>query len=427
MRYKNRIFNFITELFRIVVGATFMFSGFVKAVDPLGFTYKIQDYLISFDLVSLFPLALPASIFVVVLEMLVGLFLLLGLYRRITTIAVGLFMLFFLPLTLWIALYNPVEDCGCFGDALVISNWQTFYKNIVLSVGAVILVYRYRDIKPIYSKRFSWAAALFLVIFGFSFVIYNTVKLPVFDFRPFKIGSNIAEQMHVDPEKGDVVENIFIYSKDGENKEFTEDNYPWDDSTWVYVDMESRIIEKGESPKIEDFHINLYVFDEDSGQIDKEDITDYILHDSSYSFLMVSCFLEDMNMKHYHKFVKAKEFANQSGIDFYILTSSLTDDIARWSEQKSDGFNFAEADERVLKTMIRSNPGLMLMHNGNVINKWDDSEVPVFFNTSIEEWDSTNKQNKNFWCKLVVISLLLLIPLTVLKIVDITIINKREI
>lgn len=414
MNKDKKILKVIVELFRVIVGVTFAFSGFVKAVDPLGFTYKIQDYLISFDLVSLFPFALPVAIIMVVAEMLIGIFLLLGIYRRTSTIAVTIFMAFFLPLTLWIAIYNPVEDCGCFGDAWVISNWQTFYKNIVLFIGSLVLLFNYKVLKPVYSIKFAWIAATIVIVFGFSFAIYNTVKLPVFDFRPFKIGANIAEQMEVDPENEDTVENIFIYSKDGVEKEFTEDNYPWDDSTWVYVDMTTRVISKGEAPKIEDFHIGLFDFENEI----QEDITDKVLNNPDYTFLMVSYFVDKMNMKHYHKFVKAQRFANDNNIDFYLLTSSLEQSIIHWKEVRGDDFEIAEADERVLKTMIRSNPGLILLHNGTVINKWDDSEIPIFQKAPLETFNKVDKQNINFWYKLVVIFLLLLIPLGLLKTVD---------
>ncbi len=419
MRNKLSFLKFITEFFRIIVGITFTFSGFVKAVDPLGFTYKIQDYLILFDLVSLFPLALPVSIILVVAEMLIGLFLLLGIYRKATSFVVTLFMLFFLPLTLWIAISNPVEDCGCFGDAWVITNWQTFYKNIILFIGAIVLVKNYRLIKPLFSEKTSWISALITIAFGFSFAIYNTVKLPVFDFRPFSIGSDIAENMMVDPEKGDIVENIFIYSKEGVKQEFTEENYPWDDSTWVYVDMESRIIHKGEKPQIEDFHINLY---DRNAELNEyyvaDDITDAVLENNGFTLLMVSYFLDEMNLKHLDRFYQADKYAKDNNIDFYVLTSSLSDEISEWNELHSSEFKFAEADERVLKTMIRSNPGLIMLHNGVVVNKWDDSEIPDLFKKSPEMWDKRKDHHKNIYFKFMVIFLSLFLPLIFLRVID---------
>ena len=142
----------VVELSRVIVGATFMFSGFVKAVDPLGFTYKIQDYLIELNLTELFSLAFPAAVIMVVAEFALGVLLLLGIYRKATTHLIGLFLLFFTPFTLWVALTNPVKDCGCFGDALIISNWQTFYKNLILLAGIVFLIINWKKITPLYSS-----------------------------------------------------------------------------------------------------------------------------------------------------------------------------------------------------------------------------------------------------------------------------------
>lgn len=421
MRIQNRLLKYITELFRLIVGATFVFSGFVKSVDPLGFTYKIQDYLISFDLVSLFPLALPAAIIMVVAELVVGVLLLLGVYRKFSTIAVTIFMGIFLPLTLWIAIYNPVEDCGCFGDAWVISNWDTFYKNIVLSIGAVMLLINNKMITPLFSSSTSLVATIFSIIFGLSFAIYNTVKLPVIDFRPYHIGANIHEQMQVDPEKGDITQTVFIYSKDGNEKEFTEDNYPWDDSTWVYVDMQTKLIREGEKPKIEDFHINLYGYDEELDELYiEDDITEDVLNNSGYTFLMTSYFLDGMNERHLNRFIDAAKYAEESGVKFYLLTSSLVEDIMSWrSEHINTNFVFAEADERVLKTMNRSNPGLILLKNGEVVNKWDDGDVPDFSIHSIDRWDERSNVQRNFWIKLMVILSLFIIPLAIVKVYDV--------
>lgn len=411
MDSRNRFVKIITELSRIIVGATFLFSGFVKAVDPLGFTYKIQDYLISFNLVELFPLALPTAIVLVVVEFLIGVFLLLGIYRKPTVILAAVFMAFFLPLTLWIALKNPVKDCGCFGDALIISNWETFYKNIVLGICAVVLLLYYKKITPLFSAKTAGWAAVFSVIFGFGFAVYNVVKLPVFDFRPYHIGANIPQNMYVDPAKADVVENVFIYSKDGSEQEFTEENYPWNDSTWTFVEMKTKVIREGEKPKIEDFHIS----DLTSG----EDITQQVLSDANYNFLMISYSLEDMNKKHLDDFKNVADFAENNGFGFYCVTSSSADFIGEWSANNNTDFRFAHADERVLKTMIRANPGLMLLQNGNVINKWDDSEIPDFDAKGAKNLAKVEGLKTNFWGKLMVIFLIFLIPLLLIKIQDI--------
>ena len=261
-----KIEKFLIEFARVIVGTTFLFSGFVKAIDPLGFAYKIEDYLVELQLTEFFPLALPMAIFMVVAEFSLGVALLLGIYRKWTVRFIGLFMVFFTPLTLWIAITNPVEDCGCFGDALIISNWATFYKNLVLLAGTILLLLQWRRITPLFSRRLAPAAVLFTLVFGLFFSLWNVVRLPVMDFRPYHIGANIPQQMFVDPEKADVLETVFIYSKEGVEQEFTEENYPWNDTTWTYVDMTTRVVKEGESPKIEDFAIGTLYYDEVDGQ-----------------------------------------------------------------------------------------------------------------------------------------------------------------
>ena len=290
----------LTEISRIVVGVTFAFSGFVKSTDPHGFAYKIQDYLISFNLTELFPLALPAAVLLVAAEFWVGIFLLLGIYRKTSIFAAALFMAFFLPLTLWIAIADPVKDCGCFGDALIISNWDTFYKNIVLTACTLVLLFNRRRIIPLFSVKTEKLAAFYVIFFGISFALYNVQKLPVFDFRPYKIGANIPEQMQADPAKADVVENIFVYSQNNENHEFTEENYPWNDTTWTFVEMKTKVIREGKSPAIEDFRIEEYQQDSLTQEyIIGVDITDGLLADTNYSFLMIAHSLEKMNNKLY--------------------------------------------------------------------------------------------------------------------------------
>jgi len=397
--------NILVELSRIIVGSTFLFSGFVKAVDPLGFTYKIEDYLIEMSLVELFPLALPVAVLVVVAEFMLGALLLLGVYRKQVTLLIAIFMIVFTPFTLWVALTNPVEDCGCFGDALVISNWQTFIKNIILLIGALLLVTKWKVVAPLYSTRLSPYVSLFVVLFGVLFALHNVYKLPILDFRPYKIGSNIPQQMYIDPEKADILETVFIYSKDGIEKEFTEENYPWDDPAWTFVDMESRVVVEGEKPAIEDFALVT---------LDEGDITEQVLSDTGYTFLMVSYSLDEMNVKHIDKFKKVREFAENNDYSFYLLTSSSSEVVETCEEINVTGMQFAYADERALKTMIRANPGLLLIENGNVLNKWDDSKVPK---SSSEILKEKNPKRDNV-IKLLLVTLLFFVPLMILKKID---------
>ncbi|RNC63477.1 BT_3928 family protein [Proteiniphilum sp. X52] len=377
MSSKTKIVKLLLELSRIIVGTTFVFSGFVKAVDPLGFTYKIEDYLIELGLTGIFPLALPAAVFMVTAEFALGVFLLLGIYRKWSARLITLFMVFFTPLTLWIAIANPVEDCGCFGDAITITNWQTFYKNVILLAGAMLLLLKWRQITPLLSKKMAPVAGLLTLLLGVLFSLHNIYRLPVIDFRPYKIGSNIPRQMFVDPEKADVLETVFIYRKEGIEKEFTEENYPWNDSTWTLVDMKTKVVKEGEKPAIEDFAVEALYCDEAAGSWGiGGDITDIILSEPSYTFLMVAYSLDKMSLRHLERFRQVRRYAEEKGYPFYFLTSSPTDVVGEWEQHHRTGFQFCHADERVLKTMIRANPGLMLLKQGTVINKWDDSRVP---------------------------------------------------
>lgn len=423
MKLSEKTRKIWVEISRIIVGATFIFSGFVKAVDPFGFAYKIQDYLISFNLTELFPLALPAAVLLIVLEFAVGIFVFLGIYKKWASVLALVFMLFFTPLTLWIALNNPVKDCGCFGDALVISNWQTFYKNIVLLVAAAALFFYSRFLSPFFSKKTAWLAGIFSVLFALLFALHNVYNLPVFDFRPYKIGANIPENMRIDPANADVYENIFIYSKNGKKQEFSEENYPWNDSTWTFVEMKSKQIKKGTVPKIEDFSIRK--IDTDSANIWHEtgEITNEILSDSSYVFLMVSPLFKNMKTSNMDAFEAINTFARERNYRFYILTSWTFEQIATWDEaHKTSGFLFCHGDERILKTMIRSNPGLMLLKNGTIVGKWSSRHAPsvselkkITYNIDSKGIRSTKRNNV---LTLSVIVLIFMVPLLAIKWLD---------
>ncbi|MPN01726.1 hypothetical protein SDC9_148937 [bioreactor metagenome] len=177
--------------------------------------------------------------------------------------------------------------------------------------------------------------------------------------------------MFIDPEKADVMETVFVYSKDGIEKEFTEENYPWNDSTWVFVDMKTKLVKEGEKPAIEDFSVEALYYDETISSWDiGGNITDIILSEPSYTFLMIAYSLEKMNLKHLENFKEVNRYAAEKGYSFYLLTSSSTEVVEAWEQRHQTGFQFCHADERVLKTMIRANPGLMLLKEGTVMDKW---------------------------------------------------------
>ncbi len=376
MKRQNRLINILLAAARIVFGITFVFSGFVKAVDPVGFAYKIEDYLISFQLVQFIPLALTFAVVLILVEFLLGVFVLLGLYRKPTTLLAVLFMGVMTPLTLYIALANPVKDCGCFGDALVISNWHTFYKNIVLlSVAVFLLVYR-NKIKPLFSAKSKLFVTGYVFLFSLLFCLYNILYLPLMDFRPYKVGVNIPAQMEDDLSKNDIYENIYVYEKDGVQEEFTEDNFPWEDSTWTFVDYKSKLVKEGEQPVMDEFHITAYAKDATGAFVANGDITSQVL-DEPIVLFVVSLSLADANDEGMQQIVALANHLAASNIKLHIATSTQASAINEWHKQwGTPNVHYAQMDELTLKTIVRSNPGLLLLKKGTIEGKWSSRNLP---------------------------------------------------
>ncbi|MDR0371560.1 MAG: DoxX family protein [Prevotellaceae bacterium] len=354
-----KIFQITARIFGLLLGGVFIFSGFVKAIDPLGFAYKIQDYLTAFGpLFERFSvLALPTSIALSSLELIVGLLLFFNLFVKGASSLALLFMCVMLPFTFYVAQTNPVTDCGCFGDAVIIDNWTTFYKNIVLTILAIV-VFSYR--KKFRSILVKPVRRVLLVLFlsgSVGLSIYCYLYLPMIDFRPYKIGVNIAESKAIPKgEQGDVYETLLIYEKDGIQQEFTIKNYPKDDSTWVFVDQKVNLISKGYEPPIHDFNI-----------IDQfgDDILDDILVSYKKIYLLV---MYDLNKASEKGAVGAennyyKKALSENGSIFIALTGSGENDIHDFRKKTGVSFPVYFCDPTVLKTIIRSNPGLLIIEN----------------------------------------------------------------
>lgn len=431
MSKKDIVTKVLVEVSRIIIGVTFIFSGFVKAVDPFGTAYKIEDYLSSFHLSSLSFLALPVSAFLCAFEFAMGAFMLFGIYRRWNSRLVLLTMCFMTPLTLYLAIANPVEDCGCFGDALIITNWQTFFKNIVLLACAIFIIFHRERISNFFTGKTYWLAFLYILIFISIFVFRNYLFDPIFDFRPYKIGANIPELMSVDEGKGHQEEMILVYAKNGLEEKFTDQNAPWEDSTWTYVRLETKLISEGEIPLIKDFTISRLFFNQGKTElVDQSDITADVLSDSDYVFLMISPSLTEMNESYLSNFEDVENYAHDHQYKFYCLTASGPDDIMIWAKTNVIDFNFCNTDERTLKTIIRSNPGLLLLKNGVIINKWADINVPAeedltapIDQLSYGQPINTKNEDKKNW---IYISALFVLPLLGLKGMDLLFFRRRK-
>jgi len=400
------------EISRYILGLVFIFSGFVKAVDPWGGAYKIQDYFTAFDLPELQHLALFLSFLQAAVEFGVGVCLLIGIYRRVNSILVLIIMVFMTPLTLYLAIANPVTDCGCFGDALVITNWQTFYKNIILLIAAVIVFMWYRRMTPWFSRKAYFYAAFWIYLFIIGVSFYCFYYLPALDFRPYKIGANIPEKMQV-PENAehDVYDVRLIYSKDGKQKEFTIDDYPKGDSTWTFVDSQSRLVKKGYQPLIHDFSITT---------AEGEEITSDVLSDSSYTFLLITRKLTKANDTNVDKINDIFDFSKTKGYNFYAVTSSLPDEIKEWNANTGAEYPFCTMDDITLKTIIRSNPGLLLIKNGTIVKKWPNTCLPDIdqLNTLIDNANQGKMPEVHNFRTVLVLALILFLPLTGLFLLD---------
>jgi uncharacterized membrane protein YphA (DoxX/SURF4 family)/peroxiredoxin len=313
--------KFIVQIFRILVGALFIFSGAVKVVDPIGSQYKFEEYFSAsvLDLEFLIPYALPFAIILIVVEITLGAALLVGWRPKFTLRALLVTIIFFSFLTWYSAYYNKVTDCGCFGDAIKLTPWQSFYKDVVLTIAILILNFRLKDINTIDSKSFS-KKITFLAFFLSGCIVYHVLNhLPIIDFRPYAIGENIEEGM----------------------------KYP----------------EDGTLPKVHDFML------EDS----QNDLAPFLLRKEQL-MLIIMYNLDKANLKGIPNVKEAARKAKEKGYTVYGVSASFDEDLQQLKKEYSLPFDFLFCDETTLKTMIRSNPGVMTFERGTVVDKkaWRD-------------------------------------------------------
>jgi uncharacterized membrane protein YphA (DoxX/SURF4 family) len=356
----------IAGICRTLLGVVFIFSGVVKAIDPLGTVYKIEDYLKAFGgfFTDLLPLATAAAIGMIALEFVLGVCMTLNIRTRWTSWLALLFYLIMTPLTLYVAIKNPVSDCGCFGDAIVISNWQTFGKNVVLLLLAIILVVWRKHTNQLWHNVVEFVIFLLATCAVGGLMAYTYKHLPLIDFRPYKIGNNIPKLMEW-PEDAvaDQYETTFIYSKDGVEHEFTLDNYPQNDDSWTFVRQESTLIKKGYEPPIHDFEI-INTMD--------EDITEDILSSTDPVTLVVMYDLNKTDKTQLTKVETLYQSCLSKGEQCYILTGSSTDEIIAFNlEHPTLSEAMCTCDPVTLKTIVRANPGVFVVKDGVIIDKYN--------------------------------------------------------
>lgn len=353
-------------LFRIGIGALFIFSGLIKANDALGFSYKLDEYFDVFGMHWLSPFALAIAIFMCALETLLGVMLLLGARIKLTLWLLLLMLLFFAFLNFYSGYYNKVTECGCFGDFIIMTPWQEFRNNVIMLVMTIILLIRHKDIQPLmvpYS-RIENGVVLFFAVLCLAFPLYTYNYLPVIDFRAYKVGTDLYKAIHPQVKYQYKLKN----KKTGEVKVF--DAWPPDwDKEWDFIEAITTPLDKDVTPIIGFAMHNQY----------GEDYTDEFLQKQGYKFLLVEYDLDKANKGVQGKINDFATVCATNNIEFAALTSSDSTTLLNFQKEYKVNYQFyMNLDDVPLRTMIRSNPGLVLLKDATVVAMWHYHSFPSF-------------------------------------------------
>ncbi len=421
----------ITDIARYFVGVLFIFSGIVKANDPLGFSYKLEEYFEEFSKLGeyvgflepffhfCYQYALPQAIFIVILEVILGVAILVRFKTRITALLLLLLIAFFTALTFASAYFEIVKTCGCFGDAIPLTAWESFYKDVILSVFILIIFVRQKQIsisetdkndfalsvigslvmlklsydlewffpfwftvatftvfflvRLVEHRKAPWITTMLATVAMIFFTFYTYSYLPVKDFRAYATGKSIAEQMEGIPDK---LKYYYILrdKETGKEQEFEKfpENYQ---EKYEYVDSRTEVIEKGVEPKIMDFSISA---------ADGEDLTEDFLQSENFTFFLISYDLNSATIQPQERINALAQALQDKGYRFVGLTSSAPRDAVSFAQANSNPFSYLFCDQIVLKTIIRSNPGLMLIKDGKVYGKWHYNDLPALQELELE-------------------------------------------
>ena len=352
----------ITQIIRILVGITFVFSGFVKLVDPIGSMYKFQEYFGAdvLNLTFLDPYALEFSIVLIIAELMLGILLLVGFKSKFTSYSLLVLISVFLFLTWYSAYYNKVTDCGCFGDAVKLTTWETFYKNVVLIFMILWLVLKHKYVKPLINTKAAKNISLISLVIAIAVVVYVLNYLPIIDFRPYAIGKNISQGMRVPKDAPKAIyKDTWIYKVNGVNKQFTTAQKPWNIAGAVFVDRKSKLIQEGYKPPIHDFTM----------EKDGKDLTNTLLQEPKL-LLIIMYNLDLTNKKSLKQIAELTNRAIKKGYKVFGMSASSEEAFKQLKQKYNLKFNLLFCDETTLKTIIRANPGIVLLNKGTVSNKW---------------------------------------------------------
>lgn len=406
---------------RVIAGSVLVVSGLVKANDTIGFSYKMDEYFSAevLNMEFLLPFSLAFAVLMCIAEIVIGFALITGVKMKLSTWGALLLTILFAFLTFYSAYFDKVSDCGCFGDAIKFTPWQSFIKDMVLMlfiipiflnrksikintdeedkkyfIGSLIFVAAFSFLQLDWSFPF-WFSMLFFVltlitkklfkgeatswiILGIAFMLslffsyYTYSHLPIKDYRPYAIGKNITEQMTI-PEgmHPDVYESSFVYKNTdtGEEKTFDQSNYPWKDSTWVWVSTDNILVSKGYEPPVHDFVIT---------DADGYELQDDILAEKEAVILVIFYDIALASTKAMEKVNSFVNDAEEDGVYVYGLTASLYDEVEDFKLENQVPITFYGADETMLKTVVRSNPGILILKEGDVIAKWHYNDLPNY-------------------------------------------------
>jgi len=363
--------NLLRNFSRIFAGLVFIFSGIVKGIDPLGTAYKFGDYFLAMRLEWLSGAALLLAFLMIAAEFIIGWLLVFNIKTKINAWFVLLFMLLFTPLTLWLAISNKVDDCGCFGDFLVMTNWETFYKNLVILAFVLILFFTRAQFK----NRLGSIKQLLVGVIGIlviAFTMYDAYQhLPRFDFRPFYRGAHISENMLPTPEISEIT-LVYKNSQTGEEMAFTPQNLPYQDSVlWPllkdnYVRREVKVIQEFK-PAAAAFEI--------LGP-DGQDHASDIIGSKDFQFIIIMNDIGKASKKGFARLIPLIKQAEERNIRVIAITGSMYDEVEAFLGEMGTPIEHYSADVIKLKTVIRANPGLLLMKNGYILDKWHHNDIP---------------------------------------------------
>lgn len=353
--------NIITQFSRIFVGILFIISGLIKLNDPIGFSYKLAEYFGEpvFNMPFLVPFALAIALFLVILEVVLGVMLLIGYKSKFTINSLLLLIVFFTFLTFYSAYFDVVRDCGCFGDALHITPWQSFTKDVVLLFFILILFFNRKLVKPLFGNTFQNILALTSIALCAFMGYYVINHLPIIDFRPYKVGTNIQKGMRIpDNAPKSVVEMVFIYKVNGVDKEFSEKDLMTLPEGATFVDRKDKVITEGYVPPIHDFAMEKDGSDYKNEFLDEPKLVMIVAYDLVHADKEGLIKLEKLNQE-----AKAK------GYKVIGMTASSPEEIAQSKKDFGITFDFYFCDATALKTIERANPSIVVLEKGTILQK----------------------------------------------------------